>query len=152
MQIGLASPITHAYTDIIPGHALEVLLVHLLEGRAGGGGGAAAARRQVGGAGVAAAVLAALLLHDGRRHAHHDLLVTPPRPLPSPLLRAGVSILLARRQVGGAVAAQEWRRQGEGPKALQIFALKTETGWRAATARREGDQGGRGGSAAICTG
>ena len=71
MQIGLDSPITHAYTDIIPGHALEVLFVHLLEGRAGGGGGAAAARRQVGGAGVAAAVLAALLLHDGRRHAHH---------------------------------------------------------------------------------
>ena len=70
MQIGLDSPITHAYTDI-PGHALEVLFVHLLEGRAGGGGGAAAARRQVGGAGVAATVLAALLLHDGRRHAHH---------------------------------------------------------------------------------
>ena len=69
--IGLSSPITHAYTDIIPGHALEVLLVHLLEGRAGGGGGAAAARRQVSGAGVAAAVLAALLLHDGCRHAHH---------------------------------------------------------------------------------
>ena len=100
MQIGLDSPITHAYTDIIPGHALEVLLVHLLEGRAGGGGGAAAARRQVGGAGVAAAVLAALLLHDG------------------------VSILLARRRGGRAgVAATRGRA-----KSVTDFCIKNRDG------------------------